>query len=347
MSSLVLISRQRVLSHVTDKGKAVWFLALLSPIIAELMSGSSPPLEFFNPFSFVGLLGMYGAGVVLVRELSVRWGKGWASVIILGAAYGIIEEGLAVKSFFDPGWMDLGNLAFYGRFWSVNWVWAVWLTIYHSTISISLPILIFGLAYPEFKRSRILTEKQFAIVLVLFILDVETYAALLLFNYVPNLAQYMLAIAVVAFLVLAARIAPVGMISARHPMPTWKPWKFYFLGLLFISSEFVVASAAFTRGIHPLGTIALLLAFCAGTMLLLQHKMGQGGNEPQKASFAAGLMSFLVMLGFLLELGGVLGMAVVSVMAIIFLVDLNRMVRGKSVLLFFRDRVRRRVRLIM
>ncbi len=332
---------------MTDKGKAVWFLALLSPIIAELMSGSSPPLEFFNPISFIGLLGMYGAGVLLVRELSVRWDRGWASVIILGAAYAIIEEGLAVKSFFDPGWMDLGDLGVYGRYWSTNWVWAVWLTIYHSTISISLPILIFGLAYPEFKRSRILTEKQFAVVMILFTLDIEIYAALLLFNYVPNLAQYLLSIAIVAFLILVARMAPVGIVSARHPMPTWKPWKFFFLGLLFISGDFVIASAIFTRGIHPLGTIALLLTSCAGTMLLLQHKMGQGGNEPQKASFAAGLMSFLVMLGFVLELGGVLGMAVVSLVGIVFLVDLNRMVRGKSVLLFFRDRVRKRVRLIM
>jgi hypothetical protein len=332
---------------MTDKGKAVWFLALLSPIIAELMSGSSPPLEFFNPLSFIGLLGMYGAGVLLVRELTIRWDKGWATVIILGAAYAIIEEGLAVKSFFDPNWVDLGDLSIYGRFWSTNWVWAVWLTIYHSTISISLPILIFGLVYPELKRSSILTDKQFAIVILLFALDIEVFALLFMFNYVPQAAQYLLAIAVVAFLILVARITPVNLVSARHPLPTWKPWKFYFLGLLFIGGDFLIASGSFTREIHPLATILLLLAVSAGTMLLLQHKLGQGGNEPHKASFAAGLMTFFVFIGIALEFAGILGMSVVSLFAIIFFVDLNRMVRGKSVLLFFKKKVRMRARLIM
>ncbi|MCG2769572.1 MAG: hypothetical protein L6435_14495 [Anaerolineae bacterium] len=37
---------------------------------------------------------------MLIRELRVRWGKGWPTVFVLGAAYGVLEEGLMVKSFF-------------------------------------------------------------------------------------------------------------------------------------------------------------------------------------------------------------------------------------------------------
>ncbi len=85
---------------MTEKGKAAWFLALLSPIMAEMLSGSSPPLEFFAGLGFVFLIPLYGGGALLVRELTIRWDKGWATVIALGAAYGIIEEGIAVKSFF-------------------------------------------------------------------------------------------------------------------------------------------------------------------------------------------------------------------------------------------------------
>jgi hypothetical protein len=332
---------------MTDKGKAIWFLALLSPIIAELMSGSSPPLEFFNPISYIGLLGMYGAGVLLVREITVKWNKGWATVIVLGAAYAIIEEGLAVKSFFDPGWVDLGDLGTYGRFWSTNWVWSVWLTIFHSAISISLPILIFGLVYPEYKRSTILTDKQFGIVLLLFGLDIEIYAALFLFDYVPPLAQYLLAILVTFFLVLAARITPAQLISARHPLPTWKPWKFYILGFLFLLGGFVLSTGSLIRDFHPLATIALLLGWCAVILLLLQHKLGQSQNESHKASFVAGIMSFFTIIGVVLESQGILGMSVVALFGLIFYVDLNRMVRGKMPLLFFREKVRLRARLIM
>ena len=90
------------MSNIVKRNVPIITLALLSPVIAELLSGSSPPLEFFNPFGFILLVGLYGCGVIIVRELSIRWKKGWGSILLLGAVYGIIEEGLAVKSFFDP-----------------------------------------------------------------------------------------------------------------------------------------------------------------------------------------------------------------------------------------------------
>src|SRR5207245_622464 len=126
-------------------------LILLSPIIAEMLSGSSPPLEWLNPITPLLLIWLYGAGVLVMRETAVRWKTGWPSILLLGAAYGIIEEGLAVKSFFDPGWMDLGTLAWYGRWLDVNWVWAVWLTIYHAVVSIAIPIFLTEWIWPRIR----------------------------------------------------------------------------------------------------------------------------------------------------------------------------------------------------
>src|SRR5256885_16843146 len=104
-------------------------LVLLSPVIAEMLSGSTPPLEWLNPIAVLFLIWLYGAGVLVMRETAVRWKTGWPSILLLGAAYGIIEEGLAVKSLFDPGWMGLGALDWHGRWFDVNWVSAVCLTI--------------------------------------------------------------------------------------------------------------------------------------------------------------------------------------------------------------------------
>jgi len=69
-------------------------LFFLSPIIAELLSGSAPPAEFFNPLSLLVLTALYGSGAILVRELALRWNKRWPTIFVLGAAYGIVEEGL-------------------------------------------------------------------------------------------------------------------------------------------------------------------------------------------------------------------------------------------------------------
>src|SRR5512141_2946898 len=107
---------------------ALW---LIAPIFGELVSGSTPLNEYIWPQNIL-LQGMlYGSGAVLIRELLVRWGKSWRGLLLLGAAYGIYEEGLMVRSFFDPNWQDLENLGIYGLLAGVNWVWTEHLIIFH------------------------------------------------------------------------------------------------------------------------------------------------------------------------------------------------------------------------
>jgi len=79
--------------------RPILVLLFLSPAIAELLSSSSPPLEFFNPPTLLLLVSFYGCGTLLVREAWVRWGRNPYTLLLLGAAYGIVEEGLLVKSF--------------------------------------------------------------------------------------------------------------------------------------------------------------------------------------------------------------------------------------------------------
>jgi hypothetical protein len=51
-------------------------LFALAPAVGELLSGSSPPFEFFNPFTFFLLAALYGGGAILVRELVFKWRMG-------------------------------------------------------------------------------------------------------------------------------------------------------------------------------------------------------------------------------------------------------------------------------
>ncbi len=126
----------------TGNWKPVLVLLVLSPAIGELLSGSSPPQQFFNPLFFVLLVGLYGCGALLVRETVARWQLNSAGLLLLGAAYGIIEEGLTCKSFFNPYWTDTGFLSVYGRAAGVNWVWTFGLTVYHMVVSVTVPIFL-------------------------------------------------------------------------------------------------------------------------------------------------------------------------------------------------------------
>jgi hypothetical protein len=146
---------------------------------------------------------------------------------------------------------------------------------------------------------------------------------------------------VVALLFCWAKRVPANLVSARHVDPSWKPWKFYFLGLLMLAGNFFIASSPLMRGFHPLGTIAVLLAISAFVIVMLQHKLGSMNNLPHKASFIGGMLTLWVLFGILLESAGVLGMSFVAVAAALLIVDLNRFARGKQTFVFFKKNVKR------
>lgn len=318
---------------MTEKGRAIWVLAILSPVIAELCSGSSPPLEFFIPTSFALLLGLYGAGVLIVRELAVKWNLGWAGIVVLGIAYGILEEGVAIKSFFDPYWMDLGGLGEYGRYLETNWVWAVWLTIYHASVSITIPITLVWFAYPGLRKERLLTKKRFEAVMAILLLDV--FVCLALLNpYPAYLPMYILSIAAVLFFVWYAKQIPKGFMAPRGLLPTWSPLRFAVLGFMLLFVNFLLSAVFVNTGVHPIVPIALMIAFSAFVAFKIRDHLGRTENLPQTAYFACGVLSFLVLFGFLTELGGMLGMSVVAFVLALFTIDLARWSKGKKVLVF-------------
>lgn len=132
-------------THIIESPAAILFL--LAPLVGELLSSSSPFPGFLA--AWLPLAVLYGSGALLIREARVRWSLGWPAVFLLGAAYGIVEEGIVVRSFFDPRWGDLGLLAEYGRAGGVNWTWSHLLTLFHSAMSIAAPILAVELAFPD------------------------------------------------------------------------------------------------------------------------------------------------------------------------------------------------------
>lgn len=123
-------------------------LYLLAPVAAEALTGSTPPLQFFSPVFLLYLTGLYGSGALLARETVRRRGLGWGSLILLGAAYGALEEGLVVTSWTNPYWPAVLSLQGYSRFLGVNWFWALGMTAFHAIISVALPIIVVETLFP-------------------------------------------------------------------------------------------------------------------------------------------------------------------------------------------------------
>jgi len=124
---------------------AILTLYLLAPITGELLSLNTPPLTFLlNPGTFIFEPALYGSGALLIREIARRRGLGWPGILLLGAAYGVVEEGVFIQTWFIPSGVDT-----YGRAFSVNWVWAMGLTVFHAVFSIAIPILLTESIFPQ------------------------------------------------------------------------------------------------------------------------------------------------------------------------------------------------------
>ena len=192
-------------------------LFVIAPVFGELFSGSSPLNEFVNPITFLILALLYGCGAIIVRELVIRWNKGWLSMFLLGLAYGIYEEGIMVQSFFDPTWMDLGALAVYGRVAGVNWVWAEHLAIFHALISIAASVAFVETLYPEQRQSRWVTSRLWwwgnwiGFLGVYLIWELAT-------TYDPGIWKWISWLAVL-FLVLTARLIPAQVFTPVDRQP--------------------------------------------------------------------------------------------------------------------------------
>ncbi|NJD77367.1 MAG: hypothetical protein FIB08_09780 [Candidatus Methanoperedens sp.] len=310
-------------------------LFFLSPMVGELLSGSSPPAEFFNPVVFLLLAALYGSGAIIARELTFRWGKGWATLLVLGAAYGIIEEGLMVKSFFDPGWIDLGILGSYGRWAGINWVWSLQLTIYHTVFSIAIPILLAGLMFPMRQSEPWVSTRTFRKLCILMV-AVVIFGFLFITPYRPPLVHYLLTIIIVSGLIKLARRLPDTLFIPKNISVPSSRW-FVVAGFLSTFSFFFISWSLPNTGLHPLLTILLVI----GPVILVSLKVlkmsgnGAAWSKRHQLALASGALGFFILLAPLQELDknrpdNTGGMTLVGIVAALFLIWMAGRVKEKE-----------------
>jgi hypothetical protein len=77
-------------------------LLVVAPFFGEVLSTATAPLDILLPWNLALVVGMYGCGALPCREVAHRYGLGWPGLLLLGAAYGVYEEGLVDRFWYDP-----------------------------------------------------------------------------------------------------------------------------------------------------------------------------------------------------------------------------------------------------
>ena len=289
---------------------ALLTLYILSPVIAEMLLGSTPPLSFVNPLSLIAETALYGSGSILVRELVRRRGLGWGNIVLLGAAYGILEEGLVVNSWFNPSWSGLGKLAYYGRFLDTSWVWAVELTTYHAIISITIPILLTELLFPAVAQRPWLGRRGMrgfsiwlAIVSVLMLLGFGFLAFRKQGYTHPPLMFLGAFLLAVGFVWLGLHLRPRVMALAA-PTARLAPglWRLRLLAFCAAFAFFFIAWIVPSIVPWPIVTILLFVGLVVlAARMIARWSRRQGWSVEHQLALAAGVLGFFVPLSALVE----------------------------------------------
>ena len=152
----------------------ILFLVLLTPCVEFLTGSTSFGAAVTVPsaaFTFFLLTWpSYAFPVLLIREAVVAWNKWIASLLALGISYGALNEGLLAKTYFavNPNSPVLGGGE--GRWIGINWPWVTEITLFHMIVSISVPVVLSFLIFPETRHVRFLSDRtiRWFLALVLF-----------------------------------------------------------------------------------------------------------------------------------------------------------------------------------
>jgi hypothetical protein len=114
-------------------------LLLLAPTIGEYLLGNIPISQYGD---VLFIMPLYGAGALLVRESARRLGRGWPTIVLLGAAYALIEEGPVDQMIFNPGYLGLPSFAGYAEIpgLGISGSLLIWSLALHTVWSICVPI---------------------------------------------------------------------------------------------------------------------------------------------------------------------------------------------------------------
>jgi hypothetical protein len=214
-------------------------LFFVAPLVAEYLLGDLP-LTLLA--ALIMLAPMYGGGALLIRELARRSGRGWPTILLLGVAYALIEEGFSTQSLFNPNYLGFHLLA---PAWipalGIGAWWTLFMLNLHPFWSIGVSIALVEGLFPARARSPWLGKVATSFVAFLFVAGAAVGASYSYHqsHFMASRAQFLSVGLLVAALVAAAFFFPAALSQKTSGV---------------VPSAWLTGSAAFILGMAVLFT---------------------------------------------------------------------------------------------
>jgi hypothetical protein len=185
-------------------------LIFTAPLVAEFLLGNLP-LKMIG--ALIALAPMYGGGALLIREVVRRTGRGWPSILLLGAAYTLIEEGFTTQSLFNPDYLKM-QMHLLDHAWIPALHISAWWTLFmfnlHTFWSVSVSIALVEALVPTRAEEPWLGRIGDSVVALLFLAGCAACTAITLRGdrFVSSPTQFVCAGATSVALTVAAFLVP-------------------------------------------------------------------------------------------------------------------------------------------
>lgn len=295
-------------------------LLFLSPLFGELISGHQTLFQFINPLNFILSALPYGCGAILCRELKIRWGKGWFALVLLGIAFGIYEEAIVARSFWDPDWAELGALRDYSYWQGVTWTYAEVLIHFHLTISILCSVVVAEIIYSDRRQDTWVSNRGLIACGVGLALWMP--ALMLLNPFMPPSTGFLLSWLAIAGLVFAAWRLPAHVFPPRPGQSIHPCW---YGVIAAVNMTLVFVSIFVLPEMNPPWLPAWPVVFAFVALLdvfVFWIIMRWSGNatawdDRHKLALVIGLLTFFIVMDFLKDLESEFtGLSIVALLTI-------------------------------
>ncbi len=141
----------------SDDFSKMWALLMmifLAPFLGECLSLSTPVSLLVDPWTFLAIIMIYGAGAVIIREISCRWAVHTSFFLValwLGFAFAVFIEGAVFWTLVNPHWsqIELSFFEGYGLFGGILWGWTSYMLVFHVLFTFSGSIYLVSRSFPH------------------------------------------------------------------------------------------------------------------------------------------------------------------------------------------------------
>ena len=264
----------------------VFGLLLLAPWVGEYLLGNiSVRLFVALPF----LIPLYGGGALLIREVARRTGGGWPAILVLGAAYGVIEAGLVDQTLFHPPLAPQSTPVL-----GISAYNAIAFVVGHAVWSIAIPIAIVEMLTPGRRTTPWLGKVGLAVTGLLYL-----FGCWIIFDDMRTTEHFMatpaqrVATAAVALTLILLGLALPRRSSGADARGVPGPW---LLGV----GTFVVSGAFFARPEDWFGVWLGLALLGVAAAAILYWSRSAGWTVRHQFALVAGALPTYAWGGFVL-----------------------------------------------